>query len=53
MTTFLRVTSIKAMRRARIEWPTIANITRFKSLKNLIEFYDLNLEVTAITLSLV
>ena len=53
MTPVLRVTSIKAMRRAGVEWPTIAKITGHKSLKNLIEFYDLNLEVTAITLSLV
>ena len=50
MTTFLRVTSIKAMRRAGIEWPTIAKITGHKSLKNLMELYDLNLEVTVMTL---
>ena len=50
LTPVLRVTSIKAIRRAGLERPTIAKITVRKSLKNLIEFYNLNLEVTAITL---
>ena len=42
------MTLIKAMRRAGLEWPTIAKITGHKSLKNLVQFYDLNLEVTII-----